>query len=88
MHGVDNNADFFRAPMQQILSQSSASITSKRGVSCVSLNSINSSILLTKYSDQWLVVMSTQLMGFSLGGVARRFLVSPPSMSEQKGQIM
>lgn len=30
---------------------------------------------------QWLLVMSTQLMGFSMGGVARRFLVSPPSMS-------
>ncbi|KAJ7791750.1 OPT oligopeptide transporter [Mycena olivaceomarginata] len=26
------------------------------------------------------VVMSTQLIGFSIGGVARRFLVSPPSM--------
>ena len=24
--------------------------------------------------------MSTQLIGFSIGGVARRFLVSPPSM--------
>ncbi|KIJ40174.1 hypothetical protein M422DRAFT_107595, partial [Sphaerobolus stellatus SS14] len=29
---------------------------------------------------QWLIVMSTQLMGFSLGGIARRFLVAPPSM--------
>jgi hypothetical protein len=25
--------------------------------------------------------MSTQLIGFSIGGVARRFLVAPPSMS-------
>ncbi|KAI0248083.1 OPT oligopeptide transporter, partial [Lactifluus subvellereus] len=29
---------------------------------------------------QWLLVMSTQLIGFSLGGVVKRFLVSPPSM--------
>ena len=31
--------------------------------------------------DQWFVVMSTQMIGFSIGGVAKRFLVSPPSMS-------
>ena len=30
---------------------------------------------------QWLLVMSTQLIGFSMGGVAKRLLVSPPSMS-------
>jgi hypothetical protein len=30
---------------------------------------------------QWLLVLSTQLVGFSMGGVAKRFLVSPPSMS-------
>ncbi|KAF9029865.1 OPT oligopeptide transporter protein-domain-containing protein [Rhodocollybia butyracea] len=29
---------------------------------------------------QWLVVMSTQLIGFSFGGIAKRFLVEPPSM--------
>ncbi|ETW75392.1 oligopeptide transporter [Heterobasidion irregulare TC 32-1] len=29
---------------------------------------------------QWMLVMSTQLIGFSIGGVARRFLVAPPSM--------
>ncbi|KAI0063252.1 OPT oligopeptide transporter [Artomyces pyxidatus] len=29
---------------------------------------------------QWLLVMSTQLIGFSMGGVVKRFLVSPPSM--------
>ncbi|TFK61872.1 small oligopeptide transporter, partial [Pluteus cervinus] len=29
---------------------------------------------------QWLLVMSTQLIGFSIGGIARRFLVTPPSM--------
>ena len=32
------------------------------------------------FSYQWFVVMSTQLIGFSLGGVMRRFLVTPPSM--------
>ena len=31
--------------------------------------------------DQWMVVMSTQLIGFSVGGISRRFLVDPPSMS-------
>ncbi|KAI9510643.1 OPT oligopeptide transporter [Russula earlei] len=29
---------------------------------------------------QWLLVMSTQLIGFSMGGAVKRFLVSPPSM--------
>ncbi|KAF7291048.1 OPT oligopeptide transporter [Mycena chlorophos] len=32
------------------------------------------------FSFQWLVVMSTQLIGFSIGGIQRRFLVQPPSM--------
>ncbi|KAG8995390.1 hypothetical protein FRB94_009181 [Tulasnella sp. JGI-2019a] len=32
------------------------------------------------FSYQWLVIMSTQLIGFSIGGIMRRFLVSPPSM--------
>ncbi|KAJ7641107.1 OPT oligopeptide transporter [Roridomyces roridus] len=32
------------------------------------------------FGYQWMVVMSTQLIGFSIGGVARRFLVQPPSM--------
>ncbi|KAG8844062.1 hypothetical protein FRB96_003295 [Tulasnella sp. 330] len=32
------------------------------------------------FSYQWLIVMATQLIGFSIGGVMRRFLVSPPSM--------
>lgn len=34
------------------------------------------------FSYQWMVVMSTQLIGFSIGGIARRFLVQPPSMSK------
>ncbi|QRW10201.1 OPT oligopeptide transporter protein [Ceratobasidium sp. AG-Ba] len=32
------------------------------------------------FSYQWMMVMSTQLIGFSIGGIARRFLVAPPSM--------
>ena len=32
-------------------------------------------------TDNWMLVMSTQLIGFSIGGIARRFLVAPPSMS-------
>jgi OPT family small oligopeptide transporter len=32
------------------------------------------------FSYQWLLVMSTQLIGFSIGGICRRFLVQPPSM--------
>jgi hypothetical protein len=30
----------------------------------------------------WMLVMSTQLIGFSIGGIARRFLVAPASMSK------
>ncbi|KAH6904577.1 small oligopeptide transporter [Coprinopsis sp. MPI-PUGE-AT-0042] len=32
------------------------------------------------FSYKWMLVMSTQLIGFSIGGIARRFLVAPPSM--------
>ncbi|KAH9911356.1 OPT oligopeptide transporter [Epithele typhae] len=32
------------------------------------------------FGYQWMLVTSTQLIGFSIGGVARRFLVAPPSM--------
>ncbi|KAG9310425.1 OPT oligopeptide transporter protein-domain-containing protein [Chiua virens] len=32
------------------------------------------------FSYQWFLVVSTQLIGFSAGGIARRFLVTPPSM--------
>lgn len=35
---------------------------------------------VTPFAYQWMIVMSTQLIGFSIGGIARRFLVSPPSM--------
>lgn len=33
------------------------------------------------FGYQFMVTMSTQLIGFSIGGIAKRFLVSPPSMS-------
>jgi len=59
---------------------SNASITTSHGTSCVSLRRASFEHLPEQCLDQWLVVMSTQLMGFSLGGVARRFLVAPPSM--------
>ncbi|KIY48809.1 small oligopeptide transporter [Fistulina hepatica ATCC 64428] len=32
------------------------------------------------FSYQWFLIMSTQLIGFSIGGICRRFLVQPPSM--------
>ncbi|KAF9233210.1 OPT oligopeptide transporter protein-domain-containing protein [Melanogaster broomeanus] len=32
------------------------------------------------FGYQWMLVMSTQLIGFSIGGILRRFLVQPPSM--------
>ncbi|VDB85097.1 unnamed protein product [Peniophora sp. CBMAI 1063] len=32
------------------------------------------------FGYQWMMVMSTQLIGFSLGGICKRFLVAPPSM--------
>ncbi|KAI0919974.1 hypothetical protein AcV5_001906 [Taiwanofungus camphoratus] len=32
------------------------------------------------FGYQWMVVMSTQLIGFSIGGICKRFLVQPPSM--------
>ncbi|KAF8493655.1 OPT oligopeptide transporter [Russula emetica] len=32
------------------------------------------------FAYQWMLVMSTQLIGFSIGGICKRFLVSPPSM--------
>ena len=31
-------------------------------------------------TDQWLLVMSTQLIGFSIGGICKRFVVTPPTM--------
>ncbi|KAF8267594.1 OPT oligopeptide transporter [Lactarius quietus] len=32
------------------------------------------------FAYQWLMIMSTQLIGFSFGGLCKRFLVDPPSM--------
>ncbi|KAI0052774.1 small oligopeptide transporter [Auriscalpium vulgare] len=34
----------------------------------------------TNFGYQWLLVMSTQMIGFSIAGICKRFLVSPPSM--------
>ncbi len=39
---------------------------------------------LTILLDQWMLVMSTQLIGFAIGGIMRRFLVQPPSMSKRR----
>lgn len=33
------------------------------------------------FAYQWLIVMATQIIGFSMGGFLQRFIVSPPSMS-------
>jgi hypothetical protein len=35
---------------------------------------------MDRKTDQWMLVMSTQLIGFSIGGICKRFLVAPPSM--------
>ncbi|KAJ7471298.1 small oligopeptide transporter, partial [Mycena galericulata] len=32
------------------------------------------------FAFQWMLVISTQCIGFSIGGITRRFLVNPPSM--------
>ena len=42
-----------------------------------SISSIDEFITKT---DQWLFVMSTQLIGFSIGGICQRILVAPASM--------
>jgi OPT oligopeptide transporter protein len=34
------------------------------------------------FQDQWMLFMSTQLIGFSIGGLGHRFLVAPASMSK------
>ena len=43
----------------------------------VILSFINS--FLERKIDQWLLVMSTELIGFSIGGICKRCLVAPPS---------
>ena len=40
------------------------------------------------FGYQFMVVMSTQLIGFSIGGIAKRFPVSPPSMSTFKAPTL
>ena len=50
-------------------------------VSCLvsSITSIHVSDRLSK-ADQWVLVMSTQLIGFSIGGLCKRILVAPQSV--------
>ena len=37
---------------------------------------------------QWMLTVSTQLIGLSLGGIMHRFLVAPPSMSKLLFQVV
>ncbi len=58
----------------------SASTTASPGISlCVSFV-FHATSPLTSLADRWMIVMSTQLIGFSIGGIARRFLVHLPTM--------
>ncbi|KAI0267969.1 OPT oligopeptide transporter protein-domain-containing protein [Russula aff. rugulosa BPL654] len=36
--------------------------------------------IMSRFFYQWLLVMSTQLIGFSIAGIFKRFVVAPPSM--------
>jgi hypothetical protein len=65
-----------------ILSPFSA-FTTVRAISQITFacsNSLRPPDEIKPFAYQWLMVMSTQLIGFSIGGIARRFLVAPPSM--------
>ena len=45
------------------------------------MNSISFYLLVfSPNTDQWLLVMSTQLIGFSIAGICKRILVAPASM--------
>ncbi|KAF8264395.1 OPT oligopeptide transporter [Lactarius quietus] len=39
------------------------------------------------FAYKWLLVMSTQLIGYSIGGICKRFLVDPPSMIWPAGLV-
>ena len=43
---------------------------------------------LVAQTDQWLLVMSTQLIGFSIGGLCKRILVAPQSMIWPENLVM
>ena len=49
-------------------------------VSSADASSISSIDEFITKADQWLFVMSTQLIGFSIGGICQRILVAPASM--------
>ena len=74
-------------PTQRTSSLSNVCTTARSSISHVSLCYPPPHCISCAYNtvaphvDQWFVVMSTQMIGFSIGGVAKRFLVSPPSMS-------
>ena len=55
--------------------------------SALSVHPFGLSISVHK-TDQWLLVMSTQLIGFSIGGIYKRFLVAPPSMIWPQNLVM
>ncbi|KAN0103685.1 oligopeptide transporter [Russula decolorans] len=40
------------------------------------------------FAYQWLLVMSTQLIGFSIGGICKRLVVEPPSMIWPENLLM
>ncbi|KAN0111238.1 OPT oligopeptide transporter domain containing protein [Russula decolorans] len=40
------------------------------------------------FAYQWLLVTSTQLIGFSIGGIFKRFVVAPPSMIWPENLVM
>jgi hypothetical protein len=63
--------------VQRVLYKQTWSFTCKGGRSYGYLAQCSS------FPDQWLLIMSTQLIGLSTGGIARRLLVAPPSMSER-----
>ena len=48
---------------------------------CTCMRFVHECHIIIFVLDQWMLVMSTQLIGFSIGGICRRFLVQPPSMS-------
>ena len=43
--------------------------------------------ITNQLTDQWMLVVSTQMIGFSMGGILRPFLVNPPSMSASLSNI-
>lgn len=63
--------------VQRVLYHQTSSFTCRASIASI----LDTPELNFDLEDKWLLVMSTQLIGFSIGGIARRFLVTPPSMS-------